>query len=513
MINFKRFRNYTIEPNNRINILVGDNETGKSTVLEAIDLVSNGSIKAIDTIGLDALLNIEAVKDFNEGPKSYETLPKLIIELYIDGDNLSHELKGTNNSDQYNTFGIRLVCEPNDDYRSEIIEFISSSDNCFPYEFYSIQFTSFAGIPYTSYKKKVRSVLIDSTKMNTDYATSDFIKRMYNQYTETSIKERALHKSQFRLMKNSFDSQVMNELNGRVPAEKGYAFGLKQGGATDFEKNLMIYEDNISVSQKGTGKQIFIKTDFALDRIGENNDIVLIEEPENHLSHNNLRKLIHLVANTQKGQLFITTHSSLISARLEIKNLIILQSVGLGKPVTLKDLSDDTAKYFMKSPPAGIIEYSLSNKTILVEGPSEYMLMDLLYYKVTGHHPDSDGIQIIDIRGLSFKRYLEIAHLLHNKVAVITDNDGDIQNNIIKKYSEYDSDDNIAVFYHEDTAQTTFEIVFYGCNKDLCDSLFGNNALEYMLHNKTEAAYRIIMEDEQVTIPEYIESAITWIKD
>ena len=33
--NFKRFREYTIFPNQRVNILVGDNEVGKSSMLEA----------------------------------------------------------------------------------------------------------------------------------------------------------------------------------------------------------------------------------------------------------------------------------------------------------------------------------------------------------------------------------------------------------------------------------------------------------------------------------------------
>ena len=35
LINFRRFRDYTVTPNERINILVGDNEVGKSSILEA----------------------------------------------------------------------------------------------------------------------------------------------------------------------------------------------------------------------------------------------------------------------------------------------------------------------------------------------------------------------------------------------------------------------------------------------------------------------------------------------
>lgn len=36
------------------------------------------------------------------------------------------------------------------------------------------------------------------------------------------------------------------------------------------EENLMIYEDEIGIDSKGMGKQVFIKTDFALERSGQN---------------------------------------------------------------------------------------------------------------------------------------------------------------------------------------------------------------------------------------------------
>ena len=72
LINFKRFRNYVIEPNNRINILVGDNEVGKSSVLEAIDLVASGNVRRVEAMGLDRLININAIELFNEGARSFD---------------------------------------------------------------------------------------------------------------------------------------------------------------------------------------------------------------------------------------------------------------------------------------------------------------------------------------------------------------------------------------------------------------------------------------------------------
>ena len=39
IIGFKKFKNFKTEFNDDINIVIGDNESGKSTLLEAIDVV------------------------------------------------------------------------------------------------------------------------------------------------------------------------------------------------------------------------------------------------------------------------------------------------------------------------------------------------------------------------------------------------------------------------------------------------------------------------------------------
>ena len=511
LINYKRFQDYTIEPNERINILVGDNEVGKSSVLEAIDLVASGNNRRVEALGLDRLLNIESVNAFNAGARTFENLPELRVELYLSGS-FDHTMNGKNNTDGIACDGIRLVCVPNPDYRAEITEALRSHDRYFPFDYYSVRFSTFADEGYTGYKKKLRSVLIDSTNMSSEYATNDFVRRMYRQYTESDTKERAKHKGEYRLLRTSFQSESLRALNSRVPADKNYAFGLKSGNAMDFESDLMIYENSIGIDSKGTGRQVFVKTDFAMERAGENVDVILIEEPENHLSPVNLRKLIQRVAETQNGQLFITTHNSLISTRLELSNLLIMHADGDNRPIMLKDLAEDTAKYFMKTPPASIIEFALAGKALLVEGPSEYMLLDRFYRTTFGCSPEDDGIHIIDVRGLSFKRYLEIARLTGSKVAVITDNDKDYQKHCIDKYSDFDVDSNIEVFFDCDNSKYTFEVILYGDNSALCDDLFGANPQEYMRNNKTEAAFMLMSQNHPIIVPEYIRRAIDWIR-
>lgn len=512
LINYKRFRSYTIEPNDRVNVFVGDNEMGKSTILEAIDLVAGGNIRRVETIGLDRLINIDTVKEFLDGERNFDNLPVLRIELYLELQKPDLFMNGKNNTDRVKCDGIRLVCSPNPDYLSEITDAITAYPDYFPYDYYSIRFSTFADEGYTGYKKKLRVAMIDSTHMNSEHATNDFVRRTYMQYTETDKKERAQHKSAYRLLRNSFRTNSLVTLNGRLPADSNYSFGLKSGDSMDLESDLMIYENDIGIDSKGTGRQVFVKTDFALERSGDNVDVVLIEEPENHLSPVNLRKLVQRVAETQSGQMFITTHNSLISTRLELQNLLIMNINGETQPTSLKDLQEETAKYFMKAPSAGIVEFALATKTILVEGPSEYMLLERFYQSVTNHTPEDENIHIIDVRGLSFLRYLEIAKLTGSRVAIITDNDENYQKHCIDKYAIYSGETNISVFYDNDNTKSTFEIVLYNSNSALCDNIFGAGAQDYMLKNKTEAAYSLLSQNQAIVVPEYIKRAIEWIR-
>ena len=183
LFNFRRFIKYVIEPNARINILVGDNEVGKSSILEAIDMVSSGNVRRVEAIGLDKLLNIEAVQQFNNGARIIENLPELKIELYLSGCS-DPTVNGKNNTDGAICDGIRLVCKPNMDYQTEITESLQTQSDYFPYDYYSIRFSTFADEGYTGYKKKLHSVMIDSTNMGSDCASNECMNNIQKQISK-----------------------------------------------------------------------------------------------------------------------------------------------------------------------------------------------------------------------------------------------------------------------------------------------------------------------------------------
>ena len=63
---FKKFKNITIEFNKNMNVIVGDNEIGKSTILEAIKIVILQKYRNIEKIMLHDLFNYENVKLYND---------------------------------------------------------------------------------------------------------------------------------------------------------------------------------------------------------------------------------------------------------------------------------------------------------------------------------------------------------------------------------------------------------------------------------------------------------------
>ena len=93
--NFKKFRNREFPFNERVNIIVGDNDTGKSTLLECIELVINGYYrgKPISAQLSPELFNAEATSDYLDSDKKAENLPEIIVEAFIDDCPKSSMLK------------------------------------------------------------------------------------------------------------------------------------------------------------------------------------------------------------------------------------------------------------------------------------------------------------------------------------------------------------------------------------------------------------------------------------
>lgn len=510
--NFKKFQFLEIDFKPNTNVIVGDNESGKSSILLAIDLVLSGSRSKVETLGLDTLFNDKIVQDFFK-TNTFEALPKLTIELYF--DNADVEYYGRNNSYENDLFGISLICLPIEESSKDISEVLKAKNYIFPFEYYSIQFIKFGGNPYLGFRREFKHILLDNTTISNEYATNSYIKTLYNSSVTNSEKNK--HLFEYRNYKIKFRDTILKDLNNRV-GEGKYAFSIKSNTKSNLETDLTITEENIDLQNRGKGRQCFIKTEFALQKNDKELDFILLEEPENHLSHVNMHNLISRLNESKNKQLFIATHSNMISSRLDLRNSILLNSNSEAS-INLSNLSEETAKFFIKAPDNNVLELILSKKVILVEGDAEYILIEMFFEIITGKKTHQLGVHVISVGGTSFKRYMEVANLLKIKTAVIRDNDGNYQNNCEENYKDYISEFS-QLFYEKDNTISTFEISLYKLNTKICDELFSTrlrtrSVQQFMLDEKTDCAYELLeKKGNDLAVPEYIANSITWlIKD
>jgi putative ATP-dependent endonuclease of OLD family len=509
--NFKRFEFFEVGFADDLNLLIGDNESGKSSILTAIDILLSGSRNKVEAYGLEYLFNSAAIERFLKSDRKYAGLPRMAIELYLNELN-NEETNGKINSDKVTSDGLKILCEPNDEFAPTINEILEQSDCIFPFEYYSIDFKTFAGRPYSGYKKYLKHILIDTSQVGSDYAMKEYVKDIYSSSLTGSL-ERYQHKHHYRYHKDNFRKTVFKEMNERL---EGYSFSIKTNSKSNLEADLTILEGDITIENKGKGRQCIVKTELALRTLNEL-EIVLMEEPENHLSHGNMKKLVQKISSSKDKQIFIATHSNLISTRLDLRKSILLNSTST-VPLKLESLSEDTAKFFVKAPDNNMLEFILAKKVILVEGDAEYILVESLFKTATNQAINDCDIHVISVDGTSFKRYLEIAKILSIRTAVIRDNDNNYQLNCVDNYSDYIAE-NIKIFADGDKDRHTFEVCLYEDNKQACEELFsaGRKTLsvqQYMLKNKADVAYRLLTHcGATLVAPQYIKDAFQWIKE
>jgi putative ATP-dependent endonuclease of the OLD family len=208
-------------------------------------------------------------------------------------------------------------------------------------------------------------------------------------------------------------------------------------------------------------------------------------------------------------QIIITTHSTYVLNKLGLENLILW---GEGKKtMSLMDLKTGTQDYFKKLAGYDTLRLVLAKKAILVEGPSDELIVQKAYYLTKSKLPIEDGIDIISVKGLSFLRFLEIAKLLKKDVCVVTDNDGDHKKKVENKYKEYIGIPNIKICYDTNDSFKTLEPQIVNCNNLInLNKIFKTNIqsnqemIDYMIDNKTDCALAIFNTNDTFEVPEYV---------
>ncbi len=529
---------FTFEPNNGLNLLVGNNEAGKSTILEAIHLALTGMLNGryLKNELTQYLFNIDSVntyvKNLNEGKPA--TLPHILIELCFKGEDIAL-FEGDGNSEKKKDCGISFKIEFDDKYQAEYEELVKAGNiKTVPIEYYDIVWTSFARQGITSKSIPLKSALIDSSSSRFQNGSDIYISRIIRENLEH--KEIVDITQAYRKMQEVFmGEQAIQTINDKIKtaakiSEKEVKLSIDLSSKNAWETSLMTYLDDIPFHNIGKGEQCIVKTKLALGhKKSKEANTILLEEPENHLSHTKLNQLIQSIKeNLGDKQILISTHSSFVANKLGLDNLILLHD---NKTLKLQDLKPETKTFFTHLSGYDTLRLILCKKAILVEGDSDELVIQKAYMKANGGKlPIENGIDVISV-GTAFLRFLEVAAKLNKSVSVVTDNDGNVAA-VQMKYANYLGENakaNISICF--DAIVDSGSLVIGAKNNPfnyntLEPKILKENGLtkmnnilgtaysnedelhKFMKANKTECALKIFETIEDVKFPQYILDAI-----
>ena len=525
--NFKMFKYAAIDFNEGVNTIVGDNDSGKSTILEALNLVLTGklynsNIQNVLNLGLfNKDTRTAFIKQLNEDPAGIKDLPSIEIEAYLklsEKDNCFKSYKGSNNSLGEDTYGIKLEITFNPDNSKTFKDLLDDKKlDDIPLELYKIVYRSFATTDYYIAKTSKASMFIDATRRDYSGVLNKFISS--NFVTNLSDSDVAALRVAYKGNKDSFiNNKAVLALNEKLNEDidfKDYdlSINLRDSEIDAWKDDIEVKLNNISISNMGFGTQNMFKTQL-VTQDNDDIDILLIEEPENSLSFSNMSILINKISDCSFKQVFIATHSSFVANKLGLRNLLLINDANVTK---FNDLDEHSYKYFMALPGYNTLRLILAKKTILVEGPADELIIQRAYLDKHGKLPIENGVDVLSVGGVSFKNYCHLAMIVNKKVVVVTDNDGISD----KKNYFVEFGDRVKLCIENDLSLTTLEpcvlnankdsfedfreIIYFGKDKDRIDY----NSLEtFMLNNKTSWSLRVFESERHINYPQYILDAI-----
>lgn len=151
---YRRFDKLDLTPNPGMNIIVGDNESGKSTLLEAISLALTGKVNrrwAREELN-PFWFNAAAVDDFfaKYGTSDQVAPPEILIELHLTNSDEFQRLRGVHNSLRVDCPGVLMCIAPAEEYTDEFKAYLHDSPpRILPVEFYTVDWCDFSDRPLT----------------------------------------------------------------------------------------------------------------------------------------------------------------------------------------------------------------------------------------------------------------------------------------------------------------------------------------------------------------------------
>lgn len=546
--NFRAIKDTKIHFNKGLNILIGPNNTGKTTIIDALRIcLSKGeynskSVKLEDfykvtkkskenypTVEFDLTFRIE--EEFEKA---------LFIELY----NPINNTLDINFTFNYNLKQKRINYEIKGGEKKD--NPISNESLGFIRNIYLSALRD-ANRHLTPGRYNILSSFF--SELISDEDKEELMDEINNDINESQISE-FITKSNQKYIQNHFDEMIFeNEEMKLSMSPLDYDFD-------NFTKNWKIQlpfgnSDYLELYQNGLGYNNLIYISVLLSHLNilkngsdENAYISLcIEEPEAHLHpqlQNSFFRYLNKINSLTNIQLFITSHSPTLTSKADLESLILIQNtennvVTHNLVNSFPEVNDQNfLKKFLDVTKSQLL---FSKKVIFVEGITEAILVPV-FARIYDFDLDKYGVEIVNVQGLSFKRFAPLfndENGLIIKGAILTDDDrSTIYGDKSNSYNEIKTleTDKLKVFSSRKTFE--FELIYTngfdseiweiykkkhpGIFEDINDftSLFNVfNSSQKNSIKKADLALNLseeIKNESEDIVPEYIKKAFDYLR-
>ncbi len=472
--NYRSFRFFEAQLQ-QLTVVIGENDTGKTNFFTALSLPLSGNQidfnqkrLSVSDINKDAVIDfLKSVVSDDTEENQLEKIPKVSVTVEFADPKDAYETallaKWIVADRDEETYKIRYDFKPKDD--KDLLEVVKKSlagktlddINWFtlPVELYDYQIVSVNNekpIAYSDLKHvsihSINAERDDFSESSSMKSNSIFTKLLMNTLDDDD-------KGQINTAYSEFFSAIektetFDKIIGNNEDFENYDSIIKQLECTPNLPNLKNILSNITLKygneflyQKGLGQRnlIYILILFAYYKsCGDTFNLCCIEEPEAHLSVNNLRLVRDFIEKSSSNsgslvQTIISTHNPSIINKLKISNVLAFTGE---KAISLSDTPTKLVDYLRKRPNFDILKLLFANKVILVEGPTEEMLISTYLSK----QPALNNIDIIPISQRGYATFLDIWLALNKdnqnkKIGVVRDYDN--SDAAKKRHDAYDT--------------------------------------------------------------------------
>jgi putative ATP-dependent endonuclease of OLD family len=561
--NFRAFKKFEITLSS-LSLIVGENEAGKTNLFDALslplnsnDITFNKKRLLVSDINREAISKFyQAIIDEKPDVDIKKLIPKVCVEIeFTDPKNnfeehiLANWILGEEKDDSYK---IRYDFRPKNEDAfieavNEILKGVKKIDEIhwfnLPVEYYDydvIQSNNgkklgFSDLKYISVNS-INAERDDFSESNTQKSNGILTKMIVSSLDATD-------KAKINTSYTAFFDAIENtETFGKIvrpePEFKNFFDRLDRLECIPNLPNLKSILSNITLKsgesylyQRGLGYRnlvyIFLLFEFfKLDKKVFN--LCCIEEPEAHLSVNNLRFATDFIYKSTKSedsglQTLVSSHNPQVINKLQLSNVIVLSG---DKAIHLNDTDRKLTNYLRKRPNFDVLKLLFSGRTILVEGTTEEMLINSI---LNNDDKNIHWVEVISIGQKGFKTFMDIWLQVNKgnadkKLGVIRDRDNLKKDAKAKvDHEKYDTENaNIIV---RTTEEYTLEndLVDAGDNLKSLKSIFSRTdddvkqMAEYLISHKAESMLKICDaifekdEEKNLSLPAHIQEVVDFM--